>query len=150
VWTGSGGEPARRAAAAVAAALGLPLYAVGEGNPAALLRDARVLLHLAEAPGPCAAVWPLRALACGTPVAAWRGSALADLQSQPVLGALAASGDHAGLAAQILALPSRAMASDARRRWVVARHGRRAVVARCREIYAALVEDRESQWGNSG
>lgn len=134
-WTGAGGERALDDARAIAAALALPLRAVGEGDPVELLQGARALLHLAGAPTPCGAVWPLRALACGAPVAAWREGGLADLVVQPELGALAPRGDTEGLAARIRELPR---TSGARRQWVLARHSRRAAAAGYREIYAAL------------
>jgi hypothetical protein len=140
LWSGSGGARGRALALEAASALGSPLRALDEGDPAALLQGAIALLHLSEAPSPCGAVWPLRALACGTPVIAFRGGGLDDVVDHPSLGALLPPGDAGALAAAIERCPARARAGEVRRQWVLARHGRRAVAARWREIYAALLE----------
>jgi hypothetical protein len=139
LWLGTGRRAAAAAAAAdIAAALGLPLVSWGDAEPAALLQHARVLLHLDREPAPSGAIWPLRALACGIPVAGWQGGGLDAVLDRPGLGALAPPGDVAALAAAFRALPDRREAALLRRRHVLGRYGRRALAGRYRELYREL------------
>lgn len=135
VWLGSGGE----AAAAVAGALDLPLRTIdGNGDVVPLLQHARAFLHFAPCRSPFDAVWPLRALACGTPVIGWSDCGLDSLAPEPILGALAPRGDVAALVAAARALPPRAHGAAARRELCLGRHGSRAMVGRYREVYREL------------
>jgi hypothetical protein len=135
LWLGAG----RRAETQdLAAALGLPLATWGTAEPATLLQHARVLLHLDREPAPSGPIWPLRALACGTPIAAWQGGGLDAVLDRPGLGALAPAGDVAALAAAFRALPDRREATPLRRQHVLGRYGRRALAGRYREIYREI------------
>lgn len=133
LWLGSG---RRSEAETVARAAGLPLRTSGKIEE--LLPQACALLHLERSPAPAGPLWPLRALACGTPVAGWQGAGLERLLDPPELGALAAAGDAPGLAAALRALPDRREATPARRERILGLYGRRAMVARYREIYRSL------------
>lgn len=135
LWLGSG---RRSEAAAVAQAAGLPLRTGPAGEADDLLRHAHALLHLERSPAPAGPLWPLRALACGTPVAGWQGAGLEPLLDPPETGALAPAGDAPALAAALRALPDRRTATPARRERILGLYGRRAMVARYREIYRSL------------
>jgi hypothetical protein len=135
VWIGRNGTSAEATAHAIASALGLPLANNGD---AAILQHARALLHLAPMRSPFDAVWPLRALACGTPILGWSGMGLESLAPEPLLGALAPRHDVDALIARAAALPDRRSAAAARRALALARHGARAMVGRYREIYREL------------
>ena len=135
LWLGTG---RRREAEDIAGFLGLPLRNWWRGDAVSPLQNARALLHLERNPTPTGLVWPLRALACGTPVAGWRGAGLEDVLDRPELGALAAPGDVAGLVHALRGLPDRSTAVPLRRQHVLGRYGRRAMIARYREMYRAL------------
>jgi hypothetical protein len=135
LWLGSG---PRREAEGIASALALPLRSFRRGDPLPLLQGARALLHLGRHPSPAGPLWPVRALACGTPVAGWKGADLDEVLDRPGLGALASPGDLAGLAAALRDLPDRGHAAPLRRQHVLGRHGRRAMVGRYRELYREL------------
>jgi hypothetical protein len=135
LWLGSG---RRSEAEAAARAAGLPLR-IGTGAEIdGLLPHAHALLHLERSPASAGPLWPLRALACGTPVAGWAGAGLERLLDPPELGALAPAGDDLGLAAALRALPDRREVTAARRERVLGLYGRRAMVARYRELYRSL------------
>jgi hypothetical protein len=140
LWSGAGGTQGEEATARLAAELGLSWSVCQGTDPVEQLRLARVLFHPCERAEPWGAHWPLRALASGVPVASWLGGGLESLVDHPSLGALAPPGDTGGLAQQLRLLPSRAEAGDRRRQRVLAAHSRRAVVARYRELYGALLE----------
>lgn len=135
LWSGAGSEAEARE---VAAGVDLPLRTLGDGDVVELLQEARALLHLAPRATPFGAVWPLRALACGTPVLGWEGAGLEALAPEPLLGALAPRHDVRTLIARARALPPRAEDAVARRELCLARHGARAMVGRYREVYREL------------
>jgi hypothetical protein len=141
VWLGSDPD-AGRAAREVAADLELPLKQAGDDDPAALLQHAAVLLHFDTTSAACGSVWTLRALSCGTPVAAWHECGVDELLAEPSLGAVAPRGDVRGLAAKVRALQATKAARAARRHAVLARHTRRSVVGRYRTLYQSIVEKR--------
>jgi hypothetical protein len=138
LWLGAGRRAEAAAAADIAAALGLPLASWGDAEPVALLQRARVLLHLDREPAPSGLIWPLRALACGTPVAGWQDGGLDTVLDRPGLGALVPAGDVAALTAAFRDLPDRREATPLRRQHVLGRYGRRALAGRYREIYREL------------
>lgn len=152
LWLGSGGTAGWRLALGAAAALDLPLRTFGDDEVEPLLQHAVALLHLDPRPAPWGAVWPLRALACGTPVAGWAGCGLEGLAAGPVLGVLAPPGDMGALIAALRTLCPRPIAAAAggrqrrqvrqsqRRQVCLGRHGLRAMVARYCEIYRELTE----------
>ena len=134
-------------ARAVASVMGLPLRTPADGPAPEMLGGARALLHLEPRPRPCDAVWPLRALACGTPTVAPATSGLAPLFDErvagvSVAGALASGDRSEDLAAAVAGLPPRSDLGAARRALVLGRHNRRAMAARYREIYSELVHGR--------
>lgn len=135
LWLGSG---PRREAEGISSRLGIPLRTWKQGDPLPLLQNTHALLHLGRSPSPAGPVWPLRALACGTPVCGWLGAGLEDVLDRPGLGALARPGDLAGLAGAIGALPARRETTALRREHVLGRYGRRAMIARYRELYRSL------------
>jgi len=137
VWIG-GSARDEAIARRIASALGLPLRTGADGDAVALLQQARALLHLAPRRSPFDLVWPLRALACGTPILGWSGIGLEPLAPEPLLGALAPRNDVDTLIARAATLPDRHSASPARRALALARHGARAMVGRYREIYREL------------
>jgi hypothetical protein len=139
VWDGSGGEDGAAAAAAIGARLGYPVRTVGDMDPVEVLQQAVAMLHLSTASAGCAFSWPVRALACGTPVAGWHGP-LDSLAGEPGCGALAPVGEWEVLADRIGRLPGRAEAGRRRREKVLAWHGPTAMVARYRAIYRELLE----------
>lgn len=135
LWLGTGH---RAEAEGLAEALGSTLRTWEAGDPLPLLQNARALLHLGRGPSPAPPVWPLRGLACGTPVAGWRGAGLEEVLDRPGLGALAPPGDLAGLAEALRGLPDRRRAAPLRREHVLGRYGRRAMIGRYRELYRSL------------
>lgn len=152
-WWGSGGATGEALAREVARRVGLPLRTPAEGESPELLAHARALLHLDPHPTPCAAVWPLRALACGTPTVALAGGGLEALYEERVGEPIAVAGTlvpGAGtkaltieaLASAVESLPSRAELLPLRRRRALGLHNRRAMAARYREIYSELVHGR--------
>ena len=138
LWLGAGRRAEAAAAAEIAAVLGLPLATWGTAEPVALLQRARVLLHLDREPAPSGPLWPLRALACGTPVAGWHGGGLDAVLDRPGLGVLAPAGDVAALAVALRDLPDRQEATPLRRQHVLGRYGRRALAGHYREIYREI------------
>ena len=106
-----------------------------------LLPHAKALLHLSLQPSPCCSVWPLRALACGTPVAAWESSGLSPLIDSPGLGLISPDGQWEDLADGINGLPPRASAAPLRRQAVLSGYGRRPLAARFRQLYQELLEN---------
>lgn len=140
LWLGAGGRKGRSAATRVAARLGLVLRTGDGADPADLFPRARILLHLTT-PGE-APEWtgPLRALACGRPVAAWAGCGLEGLLEEPGMVALAPDGDETELARAAGEVEARYPDGTARRRLVLARYSRRPAVGRYRELYAAAIE----------
>lgn len=131
----------RRWAEEVARRLGAPLLGPGDGELLPLLQTARAVLCLAAEPSPVGPVGALRAVACGTAVAGWEGGPLRSLAGTPGLLASAPVGDVEALAQAVRALQPRAEAAPVRRRTALARYGRRAMVARYRELYRELVSE---------
>jgi glycosyltransferase involved in cell wall biosynthesis len=140
VWDGGGGKAASAAVQAIGERLGYPVRGVADSDAPAVLRKAVALLHLAETASPCGFPWPLRALACGVPVAGWQET-LAGLVSEPGLGALAPAGEWRALADRIPELTSRGESARRRREMVLARHGPTSTAAQYRKIYHELVND---------
>lgn len=137
-------DPARsrreaRWAEAISRRLAAPLRKPGDGDLLALLRSARAVLHLGTEPSPVGPVAALRAVACGTAVAGWREGPLRPLAEVPGLLASAPVGDVDALAEAVRTLPPRSAAVPLRRRTALARHGRRAMLGRYRELYRELV-----------
>jgi glycosyltransferase involved in cell wall biosynthesis len=145
-WSGAGGIWGEALASAVAKRVGLRLWSPGEGAAAERLPHARALLHPVADSQPAEALWPLRALACAVPVIAVAGSGLDAVFDDELCGRLLAApaADQEGAyveALKALPLPSEAVL-QARRRRALGHHNRRAMVARCRELYAAMREAR--------
>jgi glycosyltransferase involved in cell wall biosynthesis len=139
VWDGSGGEAGAASARAIGARLGYPIRSVADHDASAVLRRAAALLHLAETASPCGFPWPLRALACGVPVAGWR-EVLADVVSGSAIGALAPLGEWYTLAERLREIPSRGEFVHQRREMVLARYGSTAMAAQYRKIYRELLQ----------
>jgi hypothetical protein len=140
LWMGTAGRKGHRAASTISGLLGIPLRTPTSGEPTELLCGARLLLHLTSKSSPAGSVWPLRALACGIPVAGWSGADLDALCNRSEIGALAPQGDCDLLVERIrevLAFPD---APQLRREMVLARHNRRAMTARYREVYSSILE----------
>ena len=138
VWDGEGGGDALVVAREAAAAAGLAMRVLGDGDPAELLRRARVLLHTPYPPRPVGVVWPLRALACGTPVVSWDDPVLQRYCDAPGRATFVATGDAGAMADGIGRVAGEQRGADRRadrRACVVAWSGHRAVAARYREIY---------------
>lgn len=140
LWLGSGGDEGRAAASAVASSLRAPLRTADDGALADLIPRARVLLHPAAPDAHPEWTSPLRALACGRPVAAWAGCGLDGVLEGSGIGALATAGDVDALAGAITALESSGADGSARRRLVLALYSRRPVVGRYRDLYAEVIE----------
>jgi hypothetical protein len=141
VWDGTGGQDGARVAAAIGTRLGYPVRTVGDMEPVAMLQQAAVLLHLSTTASSCGAPWALRALACGIPVAGWKGS-LHGLATEPDCGVLAPAGEWKLLADGIRYLAMRGEAMRHRRGVVLARHSPTAMVAKYRAMYRELLEPR--------
>ena len=140
---GPGSEACR-----IAEALGRSLRRLGGADgrsnvesrdAAALVAGASLLVYTRES-SPASLVWPLRALACGVPVAGWTEGPLDLWHEHPDLAALAEAGDVKGLVRRVEALPFGSQAAEERRAYVMAHHGPRAVAARYRGLYASLLE----------
>jgi glycosyltransferase involved in cell wall biosynthesis len=134
----AGDDAGLEEAQAVATLAGRPLLTLADGEPVWLLQHARALLYLLDGPPASGPVWPLRALACGTPVAAWRNTGLDAVLESPAMGTLATRGDRAGLARGILELSARDLVAAERRELCLARYNRRAMLARYRELYREM------------
>lgn len=129
--------------AQIARCLDLPLKGHLDGDLTSLLQHARALVHLAPALSPAGAVWPLRALACGTPVTGWRESGLEAIVDRPELGTLAPRGDIAELAAGIISLPARKDVGPTRRMTCLGRYGARAMIGAYCDMYRDLLTVRQ-------
>jgi hypothetical protein len=144
LWSGMPGDAAEEEARHIAQALALPLKTFASGDPAELVRHARVLLHLPahEYVEPSdASAWPLRALACGTPVAGWLTESLQPFFTRPELAFFTGRGEMQKLVDGINSLPSRENAAAIRREYVLACFGRRAAAARYRELYNSFLKN---------
>ncbi|MDY7091532.1 MAG: hypothetical protein SX243_01025 [Acidobacteriota bacterium] len=147
-WSGAGGGQGRKLATAVAEEVGMELWSPAQGGAEDLLPYARALLHPASEAGGIEALWPLRALACAVPVIAVAGGELDEVFGEESCGALPAweiAADPTAMAAAVVdvleALPRPSPeVIQARRRRALGHHNRRAMVARCRELYAAMRE----------
>ena len=139
VWDGSGGEAGAASAQAIGERLGYPIRGVADHDAPALLKKATALLHLAETASPCGFPWPLRALACGVPVAGWQ-EVLADVARGSAIGALAPLGEWYTLAERLQEIPSRGEFVRQRREMVLARYGSTAMAAQYRKIYQELLQ----------
>lgn len=136
------------AAPRIAEALGLSLRVldgasgaspVETTDVAALVAGAKLLFYARES-SPASLTWPLRALACGVPVAGWMGGPLDVFRNRPDLAAVAPPGDVERLVRRVEATSFRSEDADERRAFVMAHHGPRAVAARYRSLYASLLE----------
>jgi hypothetical protein len=138
IWLGT---PARGRAAAeqVATVCRLPLVTLTDDDPVLLLQRARVFLDLSERASPAGSPWGLRALACGAPVAGWSGGEL-DQLVEVGAAAVASHGDRDGLVTAVGTLATDRDSNQRRRDVVLARNGRRMMVARYRALFRELVE----------
>jgi hypothetical protein len=133
-----GGRSETRTARAICSELQLPLR-TELASSVADLQNARLLLDLEKPPRSIPPIWALRALACGVPVAGWRGCALDEFIDAPDFGALAPPGDWHGLVRGIREIDTSAAASQIRREKALLKSSRRAMAARFLAEYRVLL-----------
>jgi hypothetical protein len=141
LWMGKENE--EEIARSIAGSLGLAFMAFNETDAVAQLKDARLLLHTHAGDTPCDAVWLARALACGTPFAAWADKQLQSFFTRPELGAFAERNNIDQLFENIRDLPARNTGAGPRREYALAFFGRRGAAARYREVYKNLLSRNE-------
>lgn len=123
----------------LATSVNLAVYTLQDGEPEELVKNAAVVLQLAEDELPCRPVWLMRALACGTPVAAWSSDMPGRMFLRQELGVFVEKGNFVALANGIKNLPSRNIAQKTRREYALGMFGQRSQAARYRDIYKSVL-----------